>query len=113
MAKNYKKVGATKFVERNEKKETKPKKTLQVNRRSDGTYESFKRIGFISKFTLNDIGDELYNLENYIINLQNKIKQEKSIIEKNNLKKDCNTYKNQFMALRKYLNTKAIFKPKY
>ena len=40
-----KKIGATKFIEKNETKSTKPKRNIQITRRSDGTFKKFKQIG--------------------------------------------------------------------
>jgi hypothetical protein len=40
-----KSIGATKFVEKNETKSTKPKRNIQITRRSDGTFKKFKQIG--------------------------------------------------------------------
>ena len=40
-----KKIGATKFVEKKETKSTKPKRTLQITRRTDGSFKKFKQIG--------------------------------------------------------------------
>jgi hypothetical protein len=40
-----KKIGATKFVEKKEVKSTKPKRVLQITRRTDGTFKKFKQIG--------------------------------------------------------------------
>lgn len=51
--KTPKKVGAFKFVEANESKESKPNKTLKVTRRKDGTFENFKKItGTFSAYTI-------------------------------------------------------------
>jgi hypothetical protein len=40
-----KSIGATKFVEKKEPKNTKPKRTIQITRRSDGTFKNFKSLG--------------------------------------------------------------------
>lgn len=40
-----KSLGATKFVEKKEPKNTKPKRTIQITRRSDGTFKNFKSLG--------------------------------------------------------------------
>jgi hypothetical protein len=39
-----KSIGATKFVEKKETKSTKPKRTIQITRRGDGTFKKFKQI---------------------------------------------------------------------
>jgi len=46
-----KKIGATKFVEKNEVKNTKPKRTIQITRKSNGTFKKFKQIGGLHKDT--------------------------------------------------------------
>lgn len=46
-----KKIGATKFVEQNETKSTKPKRNIQITRRSDGTFKKFKQISGLHKDT--------------------------------------------------------------
>ena len=38
-------IGATKFVEKKEPKNTKPKRTIQITRKADGTFKKFKQIG--------------------------------------------------------------------
>jgi len=38
-------IGATKFVEKKEPKNTKPKRTIQITRSSNGTFKKFKQIG--------------------------------------------------------------------
>jgi len=38
-------IGATKFVEKKEPKNTKPKRTIKITRRSDGTFKNFKSLG--------------------------------------------------------------------
>jgi hypothetical protein len=40
-----KSLGATKFVEKKEPKSTKPKRTIQITRKADGTFKKFKQIG--------------------------------------------------------------------
>ena len=37
-------IGATKFVEKKEPKNTKPKRTIKITRRADGTFKNFKQI---------------------------------------------------------------------
>lgn len=44
-------IGATKFVEKKEPKNTKPKRTIQITRKADGTFKKFKQIGSIHKDT--------------------------------------------------------------
>ena len=51
MKKATKKIGATKFVEKKEPKNTKPKCTIQITRSSDGTFKKFKQIGSVHKDT--------------------------------------------------------------
>jgi hypothetical protein len=43
--KKKKSIGATKFVEKKEPKNTKPKRTIQITRKADGTFKKFKQIG--------------------------------------------------------------------
>ena len=49
--KDIKSLGATKFVEKKEPKNTKPKRTIQITRKADGTFKKFKQIGSIHKDT--------------------------------------------------------------
>jgi hypothetical protein len=49
--KKKKSIGATKFVEKKEPKNTKPKRTIQITRKADGTFKKFKQIGSIHKDT--------------------------------------------------------------
>jgi hypothetical protein len=46
-----KSIGSTKFVEKNEPKNTKPKRTIQITRKANGTFKKFKSLGDIHKDT--------------------------------------------------------------
>jgi hypothetical protein len=132
-----KKVGAIKIVEKNETKLTRPTKVYQQTRTKSGTFKSLKRIAGTTKhkdtkshnvnikvvsgikssekigsLPLHIVSNELTKLDIEIKELKSFIRAEKTIREKNNLRKILFIKNDQFKKLKAYLNTIARFKIK-
>jgi hypothetical protein len=110
-------LGATKFVEKNEPKNTKPKRTIQITRKANGTFKKFKSLGDIHKDTkshnvkinvLSGLNNQvLIDLQYWIKKLsqfnEELIKYQKEYINKDNSKSAKAFYKKMIMATKKQI----------
>jgi len=117
--KSGKKVGAYKVIEKGETPKTKVKAVYQITRNKKGTFKSggVKRVAGLPKVAGVNTSNELFNTSNKlmeyekdILEAKNKLKLEKLVVEKNKIKAYIKNRNNQYIALKKYLNTLARFR---
>lgn len=108
-----KKVGAYKVIEKGETVKTKPKAIYQITRAKKGTFKKggVKKIsGFNNLTEINSVASKLTSIETDILQTQVLLRQTKDAGSKRQLKAKIANRKKQFLALKKYFNTIAVFK---
>ena len=100
-------IGATKFVEKKEPKNTKPKRTIQITRKADGTFKKFKQIGGIYDTLKSKVNRATTSTKKNIAYsvIDSAIKSANSN-EKLALKKAKETIKNTYLGATKFVEKK-------